>query len=159
MQFLFFSQENCNIGTSRLIRTRIIRIPRFIQSPVETTSQSLQSYSACLILNSLNAKEFYWVLFVRIKRDPPVTRFLLVLRFKTCSHGPPIDIRAQLSRYISVRLPNSWSEFTDTQKLEKSGRIFSPTKWRFGGGAEKLCSVALWVAICVKLHGLNEADD
>ena len=57
-------------GGSRLIR-------RWIYNPnswpiQETASQSPQCYSACLIRNVLNWKEFVLVLVVLIKRDPPV---------------------------------------------------------------------------------------
>ncbi len=41
-------------------------------SPVETSSQSSQCYSQCLIWNWFNSKEFYLVLFIWIKWDPPV---------------------------------------------------------------------------------------
>ncbi len=51
-------------GTPRLIRTGIIRIPGKNPSPVETSSQHPQWYSAHLIWNLLNLKEFYLVSFI-----------------------------------------------------------------------------------------------
>ncbi len=44
----------------------------FIRCILKTTSQSLLCYSACLIWNSLNSKDFYLAVFVWIKRDPSV---------------------------------------------------------------------------------------
>ncbi len=42
---------------------------------LKTTSQSLLRYSARLIQTSPDSKHFCWVLFVRIKRDPPVFKW------------------------------------------------------------------------------------
>ncbi len=47
-----------------------------IRIPVQTTSQSPQCYSAQLIQNLLDCKDFNLVLFVRIKRDQPVFSLL-----------------------------------------------------------------------------------
>ncbi len=44
----------------------------FIRCTLKTISNSLLFYSAHLIWNLLQLTDFYMVLFVRIKRDPPV---------------------------------------------------------------------------------------
>ncbi len=98
----FVEVENMGTGGPRLIQIWIMRIPRIIQSFIETTSQSPQQLLFCMpSLNFLNSKEFALVLFVRIKQDPLVLVSTIFNQWRENLHqGISVLLRLLFDRII-----------------------------------------------------------
>ncbi len=67
----FFAPKWPFTAGSRFIRNTLISKKAFIRSFLCPRLKSLLCYSACFIQNLPESKDFYSVLLVRIKRDPP----------------------------------------------------------------------------------------